>query len=275
MGLGCERSDRENTTVFVSRLPAEATEEDLTKMFKDVRPSFFDVWCAQPSDSDKTLSAFFQCGRIREIKISPRADGLVVATVEFFERESVPAALTKDKKRLNEAEIEVSIAWQSTLYVTNFPESADDAYIRNLFEPVSQTLCSSPLANALTKSFCYAVRSHPRNSMAGQEVQGHPTIRLRPVPLSGSSSTILTIPWDFKLTSRVSSRSRTLVVRPSFALPQRQRTWPRASLVGRHLEPLAQEGADRRQGIRQGSCRLANVQIRQQEGLGEAFQAGA
>lgn len=195
------------------------------------------------SDSDKILSAFFQCGRIREIKISPRPDGLVVATVEFFERESIPAALTKDKKRLNETEIEVSIAWQSTLYVTNFPESADDAYIRGLFEPVSQTLCS-PLANALTKLFCFAVRSHPRDSMAGQEVQGHPTIRLRPVPLSGSSSTIFNLPCNFKLTSRVSSRSRTLVVRPSFALPQRQRTWPPASLVGRHLEPLAQEGAD-------------------------------
>jgi len=29
------------------------------------------------------------------------------------------------------------LAWKSTLYVTNFPESADDPYLRNLFGKVS------------------------------------------------------------------------------------------------------------------------------------------
>jgi hypothetical protein len=130
--LGAHCSDREHTTVFVSRLAAETTNDDLTEIFKDVRLS-------PPAGHTPTCRALmtssFQCGEIREIKITNRPDGLTVGTVEFLQRDAVPAALTKDKKVVREAEIEVSIAWQSTLYVTNFPESADDAFIRGLFEP--------------------------------------------------------------------------------------------------------------------------------------------
>ena len=42
-------------------------------------------------------------------------------------------------------EIAVHLAWQSTLYVTNFPESADDKFIRDLFGKVrSQYEYDSP-----------------------------------------------------------------------------------------------------------------------------------
>lgn len=51
----------------------------------------------------------------------------------------MPAALTKDKKRLDGEEVAVHLAWKSTLYVTNFPENADDAFMRDLFGKVSQT----------------------------------------------------------------------------------------------------------------------------------------
>lgn len=76
-----------------------------------------------------------------------------MATVEFADKvqtffgaifttlisvqESVPGALTKDKKRVREHEIAVHIAWQSTLYVTNFPEKLDDKAVRELFGEVS------------------------------------------------------------------------------------------------------------------------------------------
>lgn len=49
----------------------------------------------------------------------------------------MPAALTKDKKRIDGQEVQVSPVWQSTLYVTNFPEKFDAADIQQLFEPVS------------------------------------------------------------------------------------------------------------------------------------------
>ncbi len=52
-------------------------------------------------------------------------------------QESVPAALTRDKKRINGQEVSVHLAWRSTLYVTNFPEKADDKYIRGHFDKVS------------------------------------------------------------------------------------------------------------------------------------------
>lgn len=54
-----------------------------------------------------------------------------------MERSSVPAALTKDKKRIHDEEVAVHLAWQSTLYVTNFPERVDDESIRELFGKAS------------------------------------------------------------------------------------------------------------------------------------------
>jgi squamous cell carcinoma antigen recognized by T-cells 3 len=93
-----------------------------------------------------------QCGAIREVKIT-QLPNILVATVEFAARDSVPAALTKDKKRVHNHEINVHLAWESTLYVTNFPENADDTSIRKLFAQVhseiwfnqrhsADTLCS-------------------------------------------------------------------------------------------------------------------------------------
>jgi squamous cell carcinoma antigen recognized by T-cells 3 len=55
-------------------------------------------------------------------------------------QESIPAALTKDKKRVHGEEAAVHLAWQSTLYVTNFPEGTDDPAIRNLFGTVWSSL---------------------------------------------------------------------------------------------------------------------------------------
>lgn len=55
-------------------------------------------------------------------------------------QDSIPAALTKDKKRVRDQEVAVHLAWKSTLYVTNFPESADDAFMRDLFGTVSTVL---------------------------------------------------------------------------------------------------------------------------------------
>lgn len=51
-------------------------------------------------------------------------------------QDSVPAALTKDKKRVHGQEVEVHLAWESTLYITNFPEKTDDGFIRELFGKV-------------------------------------------------------------------------------------------------------------------------------------------
>jgi len=75
---------------------------------------------------------------------------MLVATVEFNARDSVPAALTKDKKRIHNHEISVHLAWESTLYVTNFPESADDAWVRKLFGQVDSDCVSTRRREVLT-----------------------------------------------------------------------------------------------------------------------------
>lgn len=51
----------------------------------------------------------------------------------------MPAALTRDKKQVNGEEVAVYPDWQSTLYVTNFPEEFDASDLQQLFEPVSVT----------------------------------------------------------------------------------------------------------------------------------------
>ncbi|KAG6918338.1 hypothetical protein DXG01_015197 [Tephrocybe rancida] len=148
------KRDRENSTVFVADLPAGITDEEVTELFKDM------------------LTAA-QCGRVREVKFT-KLPKSIVATVEFFERDSVPAALTKDKKRLHDQEVAVHLAWKSTLYVTNFPESADDAVIRNLFSQYGTIFDvrwpSKKFKN--TRRFCYVQYTSPASAENALELHG-------------------------------------------------------------------------------------------------------
>ncbi|THH27765.1 hypothetical protein EUX98_g6425 [Antrodiella citrinella] len=127
------KRDRENSTVFCAELPTAVTEDDLVALFKD-------------------------CGRIREVKIT-KLPNSVVATVEFAGRDCVPAALTKDKKRIHEQEIAVHLAWKSTLYVTNFPEKADDVFIRDLFGRYGEVFDVRWPSKKFksTRRFCYSL----------------------------------------------------------------------------------------------------------------------
>ncbi|OAX42119.1 hypothetical protein K503DRAFT_734215 [Rhizopogon vinicolor AM-OR11-026] len=142
------KRDRENCTVFVADLPSEATEADLKALFKD-------------------------CGDIRDIKFT-RMPETLVATVEFHTRDSVPAALTKDKKRVHETEISVHLAWRSTLYVTNFPEKFDDASIRDLFGQfglIFDVRWPSKKFKA-TRRFCYVQYTSPASAERALELHG-------------------------------------------------------------------------------------------------------
>ncbi|KAJ3554397.1 hypothetical protein NM688_g3135 [Phlebia brevispora] len=138
--------DRENSTVFVADLPANTAEDDLKAVFKD-------------------------CGPVREIKLT-QLPGSLVATVEFMDRESVPAALTKDKKRIHDHEIAVHLAWKSTLYVTNFPEDADDTFIRELFGKASLFLLIIIKKFKSTRRFCYVQYTSPSAAQAALALHG-------------------------------------------------------------------------------------------------------
>ncbi|KAF8195410.1 hypothetical protein BJ912DRAFT_956851 [Pholiota molesta] len=142
------KRDRENSTVFVADLPQGVTDDDLKNMFKD-------------------------CGNVREVKITQLSQALV-ATVEFFDRDSVPAALTKDKKRLRDQEISVHLAWRSTLYVTNFPESADDAFMRDLFGKYGTIFDVRWPSKKFktTRRFCYVQFTLPEAAQKSLELHG-------------------------------------------------------------------------------------------------------
>ncbi|KAI0669180.1 RNA-binding protein Prp24 [Trametes maxima] len=142
------KRDRENCTVFVAELPSGVPENELATLFKD-------------------------CGVVREIKITQLPNSLV-ATVEFMERDSVPAALTKDKKRIRGKEIAVHLAWRSTLYVTNFPESADDTFIRTLFNKYGEIFDVRWPSKKFksTRRFCYIQYTSPASAEAALELSG-------------------------------------------------------------------------------------------------------
>ncbi|KAK0201693.1 hypothetical protein DFS33DRAFT_1375245 [Desarmillaria ectypa] len=151
------KRDRENCTVFVADLPSNVKEDDLRALFQD-------------------------CGTIRAIKVSSMSEEHV-ATVEFADRDCIAAALTKDKRRIHEQEIAVHLAWQSTLYIANFPESADDAYIRNIFGEFGVIFDvrwpSKKFKN--TRRFCYVQYTSPTAAQAalslhGKELEPHQSL---------------------------------------------------------------------------------------------------
>lgn len=60
-----------------------------------------------------------------------------IAMIEFDTKDDALAALTRDQKSFNGNTIEVKLDAGSTLFVTNYPPTADEAYIRDLFSKVS------------------------------------------------------------------------------------------------------------------------------------------
>lgn len=63
-----------------------------------------------------------------------------IAIIEFETKEEALGAQIRDQKLLKENTIEVQIGTGSTLFVTNFPATADEEYIRNLFGKVSPNI---------------------------------------------------------------------------------------------------------------------------------------
>ena len=63
----------------------------------------------------------------------------MTASIEFDSKEDVLAAQTKDMKTFDGNAIEVKVGSGSTLYVCNFPPTADEVWIRDRFEKVGSS----------------------------------------------------------------------------------------------------------------------------------------
>ncbi|GAA5869364.1 hypothetical protein JCM8547_008653 [Rhodosporidiobolus lusitaniae] len=144
---GEPKRDREHSTVFAIS-PEDVTEEEVRKLFRD-------------------------CGEIRSLKLKS-LNSQTFAQIEFAEKESVLAAQTKDKKRINEQQLEVYVAWQSCLYVTNFPEGFTKETIEALFKKYGTIFDTRWPSKRFknTRRFCYVQFANPAHAQAALELNG-------------------------------------------------------------------------------------------------------
>jgi squamous cell carcinoma antigen recognized by T-cells 3 len=104
------KRDRENTTLIVGNLPSGVSEAKVRQFFRD-------------------------CGTINDIHLY-KDNGQQAAMVEFELKEDALFAQTKVIKPFDGQTISIEFTTGSTLWVTNYPPTADEKYIRNLFEQV-------------------------------------------------------------------------------------------------------------------------------------------
>ena len=67
----------------------------------------------------------------------PEANGeAATASIEFNSKEDVLTAQTKDMKMFEGNAIQIQIGSGTTLYVCNFPPTADESWVREKFQEV-------------------------------------------------------------------------------------------------------------------------------------------
>lgn len=104
-----QKRDRENTTVIAKNIPVAVSQTKVRQFFRD-------------------------CGKINSIDIVADPDGSTqAATIEFESTQDAQFAVSRDGKSIDGNTIQVSLGTGSTLWVTNYPPEADEAYIRKLF----------------------------------------------------------------------------------------------------------------------------------------------
>ncbi|KAL4788622.1 hypothetical protein BJX76DRAFT_1675 [Aspergillus varians] len=145
--------DRENSTVVAKNLPQNTTEHKVRQFFRD-------------------------CGTINGVKMLPGEDGTSeMAMIEFNTRDDAEAAQTRDQKIFDGNTIQVNFGSETTLFITNFPPTADEKYIRDLFSPHGEILdIRFPSLKYNThRRFCYlqfksSVAAHSATELDGSTV---------------------------------------------------------------------------------------------------------
>lgn len=126
------KRDRENTTVLVQNLPADVTHGKVKQYFKDY-------------------------GHINNITALVKDHDTAAALIEFSSPEEAQSALLRDAKYYGENQIRVTSGHNLTVYVTNYPPTADENYIRKVFEDCGKILSIRwPSLKVNThRRFCY------------------------------------------------------------------------------------------------------------------------
>ena len=144
------KRDRENTTIVVKNLPSGTTEARVRQYFRD-------------------------CGTINSLTITPEGDGdPATATIEFDSKEDVLTAQTRDMKTFDGNSIEVQIGTGTTIYVANFPPTADEAYVKELFSKYGEIVDVRfpSLKYNSHRRFCYVQFKSSDQAQAATQLDG-------------------------------------------------------------------------------------------------------
>lgn len=144
------KRDRENTTVLVSGLPDGITQTKVRQYFKDY-------------------------GHINNITSKPEANDLsTAALIEFRTPEEAQSALLRDGKYFADKQIKVIPGTGLTIYVTNYPPTADDQYLRKLFKDCGEifSIRWPSLKFNTHRRFCYISFRTPEAATAATQLDG-------------------------------------------------------------------------------------------------------
>lgn len=143
-----QKRDREHTSIIVQRLPPNTTSTQIRKFFTDA-------------------------GSVRNVTMKPEKDSMV-AVVEFETPEEADYAMTKEAKGFEGKDITIKRGESTTLYVTNYPPHADEAYLRNLFEPFGEIIGMRfpSLKFDTHRRFCYVQFANSDDAVAATRLDG-------------------------------------------------------------------------------------------------------
>ncbi|KAI0146270.1 putative pre-mRNA splicing factor [Xylariaceae sp. FL1272] len=124
--------DREHTSVMVTNLPGDATQTAIKKYFKDY-------------------------GHVNGLTTLQEKDGSSSALIEFRSTEDAQSALLRDQKYFGQSQISVTPGINLTVFVSNYPPTADEAYIRNLYKHCGEifSIRMPSLKFNTHRRFCY------------------------------------------------------------------------------------------------------------------------
>ncbi|KAH7030791.1 uncharacterized protein B0I36DRAFT_322460 [Microdochium trichocladiopsis] len=144
------KRDRENTTILVRNLPADATQTAIKKYFRDY-------------GHIKTISTKKENG--------PESTS---ALIEFSSAEEALSAQLRDNKYFEQSQIRVVPGTGLTLFVTNYPPTADEQFMRELFKDCGDifSIRWPSLKFNTHRRFCYVSFSDPHAAEAATRLDG-------------------------------------------------------------------------------------------------------
>ncbi|KAF1843044.1 uncharacterized protein K460DRAFT_340747 [Cucurbitaria berberidis CBS 394.84] len=142
------KRDREHTSVIVKKLPAGTTQNRIRQFFTDA-------------------------GAVRNLVMKEEQDSLT-AIVEFETSEEADYALSKEAKGFEGHNISIERGESTTLYVTNYPAHADEAWLRKLYSPFGEILgIRFPSLKFDThRRFCYVQFVKAEDAIAATQLDG-------------------------------------------------------------------------------------------------------